>query len=421
MMRRHGSFGWRARQGGAATLLLVLGVLVMLTAITIVSGEIATVEQRTAGNELRGRQAFEAAMTGYERALAHVTNPANATAPFDFAAAPPNAAPRVRVTEQDVRHGTYAVEFCDASVVAGALQNPLPAPTVGCTPGTPGDDRRLIYARGWSDDGSGLHHVVAVVEKAPAFGGTPSNPLTAKGSVSINGSADVTNPEGRLTIWAGNSVPFSNANFKTNILSPSGQGEVIEGSSSRQAGIDVVANDGNLSNESDGDFFRNFMGYSPSAYRAAVGPQVITDGDLGSAEGSSPNSILWLADSNPTDGIKQDFSLNGGDFGLLPVGTPGEPGYQPAKPTVIIVDGNFDVAGNVTINGLLYVRGNLISHGNVRVNGSVIVEGRVENGTGSLDIVYNSLLLGAARGLGRAAVLPGSWKDWVQLINGVRV
>ena len=90
-------------------------------------------------------------------------------------------------------------------------------------------------------------------------------------------------------------------------------------------------------------------------------------------------------------------------------------------PTVIIVDGNFEVAGNLTINGLLYVRGNLTSHGNVRVNGAVIVEGKVENGTGSLDIVYNSLLLGGARGLGRAAVLPGSWKDWVQILGGVRV
>jgi hypothetical protein len=420
-MMRRGSFGRRCLQGGAATLLMVLGVLVLLTALTIVSGEVATIEQRTAGNELRARQAFEAAMTGFERALAHVSNPANATAPFDLTAAPPTASPRVRVTDADIRHGTYAVEFCDASVAAGALQNPLPAPAVACAAGAPGDDRRLIYARGWSDDGTGLHHIVAVVEKAPAFAGTPANPLTAKGSVSINGSADVTNPEGRLTIWAGNSVPFTNANFKTNILSPTGKNEVIAGSSDRQAGIDVVANDGNLSNESDSDFFRNFMGYTPAAYRAAVAPQIIANGDIAAAEASSPNSVLWVADSNPGDGVTQDFSVNGGEFGVLPVGTPGDAGYQPARPTVMIIDGNFEVAGNLTINGLLYVRGNLTSHGNVRVNGAVIVEGKVENGTGSLDIVYNSLLLGGARGLGRAAVLPGSWKDWVQILGGVRV
>ena len=401
----------RSGERGAAALLMVVSVLVLMTVLTITSAEIATLEQRTAANELRSRQAFEAAMTGFEHALAHMAeNPASA---YDNAVL--NAGPGNRRTAPG--GGTYAVEFCDSAIdeATGLLQHPLDQdPIAPCTPGPAGEQRRLIYARGWSDDGTGLHHVTALVENAPAFAGAPANPVTARGTAVINGSGDVTNPEGRLTIWAGQTVSFTNANFKTNVLSPTGQGEVVESSSNRQAGMDVVANDGNLSNATRDQFFTNFMGFAPSAYVAAVGPKVSTDGNVSSLAGEpSHNGVIW-AKPPAGSGTPYTFSTSGnpefGSFGDAANGVP------PA-PAVVVIDGNFDVAGGVIVNGLLYVRGDITGHGNLTVRGSVIIEGKIENLTGSVDVIYSSLLLAQARGLGRGSYLPGSWKDWIQPIG----
>lgn len=406
----------RATQRGATTLITALAVLILLTILTLVSGLVATVEQRTAANDQRARQALEAAMTGYEHALAYLAAPIDLAFPFNgLDRAPPgrNVSPLTLPQAQRLDGGgRYAVEFCDARVdpATGQLLSPLPPPGEPCTAGSVAETRRVVYARGWGADGAALHHVIAVVDKAPAFAGTPGNPLVSRGLVGINGSGDVTNPEGRLTIWSGQDVTFTNANFKTNILAPTvtpGQaGEVIESSSLRQAGMDVVANDGNLSSKTGPEFFTNFMGYEPSAYATAVNATSTTN--LTSYAGaSSQNQIIWVT---PPAGASTPytFGLSGNpEFGLLgDVDTP-------SAPTVIVVDGNLDVSGNVAINGLIYIRGNLTGHGNLTVRGAIIVEGRVDNLTGSVDVIYNSLLLGAARGLGRAAVLPGSWKDWI--------
>jgi hypothetical protein len=409
-------YGRRGFQQGATTLITALAVLILMTILTLASGLVATVEQRTAGNDLRARQAFEAAMTGYEFALAYLAAPADPALPFNgLNRAPPgsNVSPLTLPQAQTlVGGGRYAVEFCDARVdpATGQLLSPLLRPDQPCVAGSPADTRRVVYARGWGADGAALHHVIALVDKAPAFAGAPANPLVSRGVVGINGSGDVTNPEGRLTIWSGQDVTFTNANFKTNILAPTvapGQiGEVIESSSLRQAGMDVVANDGNLSTKTGAEFFTNFMGYEPSAYATAVNATAGTS--LTSFAGApSQNQIIFVT---PPAGASTPytFGLSGNpEFGVL-----GD-ANTPSAPTVIVVDGNLDVSGNVTLNGLLYVRGNITGNGNFTVRGAIIVEGRVDNLTGSVDVVYNSLLLGAARGLGRAAVLPGSWKDWV--------
>jgi hypothetical protein len=416
MMRADETSLTRARQRGAATLIMVLSVLLLLTILTLVSGEVATIEQRTAANDLRSRQAFEAAMTGYERALSHLADPPDPAQPFvGLNRAPPSDGKPTSLpaAQSMVGGGFYAVEFCNSAVdsATGQLVNLLPAATLACTPGSAAENRRVVYARGWSDDASAAHHVVALVDKAPAFAGTPANPLVSRGVVSINGSGDVTNPEGRLTIWSGQSVTFTNANFKTNILAPTVQpgqsGEVIESSSDRQAGMDVVASDGNLSSLTGAEFFSNFMGYSPDAYRAAVGAN--TTSNLGAYAGEAGyNQVIWVT---PPAGASTPYTF--GLSGNPEFGTLGEAGTD-AKPAVVIIDGNLDVSGGVTFNGLVYVRGNITGNGNLTVRGAVIVEGRVDNLTGSVDVIYNGLLLGQARGLGRAAVLPGSWKDWVR-------
>jgi hypothetical protein len=276
----------------------------------------------------------------------------------------------------------------------------------------------LVYARGWSDDGTGVHHVFSLVKTVPATSGIPNVPLTARGVATSQGNMNVRNPCGRSTIWSGQEFdPRTNSQFKTTILTPTGDG-FIESSNRYQAGMDVVASDGSLSQLSPDRFFQNFMGLPPSDYRAAVGPTVVTD-LMGYYKDDKPvnDKVFWLRDPDLGEGEIADFNLTGGDFGALGNGADGPCTINldtdnPPQPTIIIVEGNLHLSGNNTINGLLYVKGDVFGAGTALVNGAVIIEGRIDM-TGTLDVIYNPLVLGRARNLGRAAGLPGSWKDWL--------
>ena len=107
----------------------------------------------------------------------------------------------------------------------------------------------LIFAPGFIDEPCNHHGQLD----------NPCDVTACIGRFFINGSGDVTNPEGRSTIWSGQSVDFTNANFKTNILSPDGAG-IVETSNRNTFGPDVVQNDGNLSTMTGDEFFSSFFG-----------------------------------------------------------------------------------------------------------------------------------------------------------------
>lgn len=386
------------RQRGAVALLAALSILILLTVMTIISAQISTVEQRVAGNELRERQAFEAAMTGYEHAMAYIAESGpDADDPGDagygtadtIAAPSTNPASRASVTGG----GTYAVELCDPVAWSGWIsgKTALEAATASCPRATKtsnGLERILIYARGWSDDSTGIRHIVSVLEKTPGVAEAPGYALTTHGTAAINGSGDVTNPEGTSTIWSGQTVTITNANFKTNILNTTGN--IVETSNRDSFGLDVFQNDGSLATLTGDQFFANFFGTTPADFEANYATEVFSPGDIGDYDGAE-REILW------SDG---DTSTSGNTtFGTAD------------NPVILIINGDLDVAGNITVNGLLYVIGDMTGNGNTTVNGAVIVQGNTDI-TGSFDVVFNSSLLGNLGAVGRPVATPGSWKDW---------
>lgn len=386
---RHGA----RRQRGAVTLLMALSVLVLITIMTLISSEIYTVEQRIAGNELRQRQALAAAMTGYEQAMAYISDngspDADGNGTADAIAAPDsNPTSRTQITPSG--NGNYAVEFCSPDVATNALPA---SPTATCTAATYAENqfkRVLIYARGWSDDNTAVRHIVAIAAKTPGLADAPGNPLTTQGTAIINGSGDITNPEGRSTVWAGQTVEFTNANFKTNILSPDGAG-IVETSNRDTFGPDVVQNDGNLSTMTGDEFFASFFGSTPAVYKSSYVTDLFNGVDIGSHDGAV-GEIMWSEGATSTTG-----NLT---FGSA------------VDPVILIINGDFTTGGNVTVNGLLYVIGDMSGTGNTTVNGAVVVQGGAQNITGSFDVVFNSSLLGGLDKVGQATLSPGSWKDW---------
>ena len=146
-----------------------------------------------------------------------------------------------------------------------------------------------------------------------------------------------------------------------------------------------------------------------------------------------PTSATWIVDpagtvasrdSTSIDSIRgmtdQVIWIEGNVNGTLPsgaseiIGAPrmAGPPVVPAKPAIIIVNGNLDLSSfNGTINGLLYVHGNLTGGGSPRINGAIVVAGNATP-TGNITVVYDPLAIDAAQKIGKAAKLPGTWRDW---------
>jgi hypothetical protein len=362
-----------------------LAILVLITIVTLVTGKVAITELEIAANEQRARQAFEAAQAGMEYAVAYMED--DGTDHDDDGNVDTITDPNDPVS---LANGSaYAVEFCAKPLVLPATTSVAPS----CNPATD-ISNVLVYARGWSDDRTAQQHIIQVIEKIPAIANPPANPLTVQGTSDINGAGQVTNPEGNMTIWSGDTVDFNSATFNTAIPNPSGSG-LIETSNMNHLGVDIVQDDPNLSTLTPDQYFRNFFGVTPADYRDYYATTVVPGADFGTVAGTI-GEVIWVDGDIPVNQF-------GGNTVL---GTA-------TQPVVLIVDGNMTTSGTVTVNGLVFVFGDLASGtGNVEINGAVIVAGNTLV-TGTLDIVYDSAILANTNNVSSPAAVSGSWRDWL--------
>ena len=88
------------------------------------------------------------------------------------------------------------------------------------------------------------------------------------------------------------------------------------------------------------------------------------------------------------------------------IGAPGN------KSVLLIINGDWDMSGfNGEINGLVYVNGNVTGNGSPTIYGSLVVAGSA-NLSGNIKIVYDPGTLSSIPKVGKAAKLPGTWRDW---------
>ena len=64
----------KARQQGAATLLVVMVLAIVMAVISLTTANTGLMEQKIVGNDLRAREAFEGADAGIEYGVAYLTN-----------------------------------------------------------------------------------------------------------------------------------------------------------------------------------------------------------------------------------------------------------------------------------------------------------------------------------------------------------
>jgi hypothetical protein len=371
-------------QRGAASLVVALVILVAITLVTFGVANTMLMEERIAGNDVRGKQAFQAAQTGLDRVIAHL-----------------DAGNRPETLDLTTR----------VSLVDGTSYELLELDVLDYVMGLTG---LRVMARGYSADETAVRTLT--LERlptipVPAF--SVQNPLTALGVVNVSGNASVVNPEGNFTVWSASPVHIdSSAAADTWVATPGApppaypavEYNCISGNSvsdtyctksssaSIGKGPDIIEVDPSLAFPGDQLFERLFSvprdAFRETAVTMHVDPTEASDI---TALKSARNETIW---------IEGDLDLDSGTIG------------SPEAPVVLVVNGDLKMEGNTVVFGLIYVTGDWDGAGGYDVHGAVVLEGQV-TGLGQGRIIFNSM---AAAGAHRLSLLASmrvdAWRDW---------
>ena len=406
-------------QRGATTLLITVLILFLASLLVIAVSRTTTMEQRLSANEMRSRQAFEAAQAGFDHALTELvesgsTLDASITSRClraDGDCSDPVAKP----------FPTYRFAYCDPPPDnnPGLSSDPCAVPgTLTCNGVSDPENYKkpLIVSCGWSDDQLGRRFIRQGFQTVPTLGNPSTVPFITKGSIGVQGSATLWNYYTNLNIWSGGPLTNIGNSGRTyvrdpNIAPPSESDPpptpnkqtdcgaykcYLEVTDKTTTGPDVIDNDPTLANLTDAQMFTLFTGAEDSAYyRDNIATMTIDLDDP-------------AADLGDLDGLLGQAVYIDGDTTLPSNSTIG----SRTRPVVLVIDGNMTGGGGPVVYGIVYVTGNLDVAGNITVYGGMVIEGTT-GGTGSLDIVYDPFAVkNADENVGRSAPIPGDWRDW---------
>ena len=396
----------RPKQTGAATISMAIVLLLLITMVGIYTSRTVAMEEKISGNDFRTRQAFEAAESGLHLALAYIGRRGGADKNSD------GALDNVFDTNGDGIGDISTMTFDNFSSTTVTLSGAFP--------------QISIQADGFSDDRTASRRIRAIGSTVDALPNAPKNPLTAKGTVDVGGSATVHNPEGSSTIWGGSDVNLgSNNSTATNIANPTDPNyptcmdspmtcSTTRSSTKTAVGLDVIEHDSSISNLSSEQLFENFFGLSSANYRqsrvtlevAAADANNLASNEAAPGVHLGSGEVIWVEGNTSLS----DVTTVGCEVPVTGVGT------CPAAsldPTILIINGDLIADGTPNFYGIVYVVGNVVISGNSTVTGAMITVGQLSNTTGgSTDIWYNSDVLNMARDNSRLSAAPGSWHDW---------
>jgi hypothetical protein len=397
---------YRNPQRGMATMAMTLVLLVLLTMVAAYTGRSVLFEQRVSGNDFRARQAFEAAESGLQVALAYLSGVGGADRDGVAGTDP------VFDTNGDGIGDSNTFTFADLSSV-----------TVTVTGGSPAFD---VMSIGVSDDRRATRTVRSLGRTADGLPRKPDLPLTARGTVVVDGSATVFNPEGNSTIWSGTNIDIgSNNATATQIADPTDPGypacmdvplacTTVQSSNRVSVGLDVIEHDTSLGNLSTEQTFQNFFGMSMENYRASRVSLEVLAANVNNLASNPTNPGVQLA-TGEIVWVEGDAEFSNNTTVGCTVVVVGNSLCANANidASIVIINGDLIGRGTPNITGLLYVIGNFELQGNLTAMGAVVVTGDFANdASGSLDVVYNSAVLDATRDNGPLGPAPGGWRDW---------
>jgi len=381
------------RQGGVITMVVSLGILLLTTLVVFNVANAILMEQRIVNNDARSKQAFEAAEAGLTAATTYI-----------------------RIDPDRNNDGVIDPVFDTTGDGIGDsdTQTVGQGSVVVTTEDLSGGDMLSvrISAQGFSDDMSATRTVTYTLIRVNPLPNSPENPLTSRGAAIVSGAATVHNPEGHSTIWSGTDVDLgSNNTTSTRVPDTNHSGypacmdipmtcALVSSSNRQMLGVDVIENDSSLGGLNQSEFFQNYFGMTPTAYRSAM---ATIDTTSAADAHLATHEVVW---------IEGDTTFNNATVGCE-VHVPGNNTCPQAniKPSIVIVNGNASFSGTPKIYGLLFVLGNVNLTGNTTVFGALAAGGDM-GGSGNLDIWYNSQVLKNTQFAGAATGSAGTWRDF---------
>jgi len=432
-----------ARQRGVMALLISLIILTLITFVSLYTAKTVSLEQKISAAELRSRAAFEAAEAGMDAAMIYIS-PSSGGAERD---APADGLGDELIFESngEVVIGSPNGDEQNWKVFTNNSR------VIVSLAGTASDVE--ITALGISGDGAAQRKIkknAAVINPLPNF---PNVPFSAKGAVTVQGSATVTNPEGNSTIRTGGVFGWTSSGAQTNIPDPAHANypeclggsnscadaayagltgcpttnyvkcDVIEVSNNDVLNIDIDQNFLGYKNATGEEFFKNMFGLSKSAYKAkrvnrfvdpahfqnawdaandgvdgATGEVIWVTGDVTAAGGAMAGCAGGVNPNSKTNAFDENCQAAGGVL----------------DPVIIIVDGDMAFTQSPQFFGMVYVVGNITSNGNTEIQGALAQEqtNATVDVTGSLDIWYDSAILEGTGTNGPFSGSSGTWQDF---------
>jgi hypothetical protein len=417
----------RADQQGAAALIVVVVLFFILAMVTAYAGRNLIFEQRTSTNNQRTAQAFEAAESGIDFAIAllsggrvdtqcaastsmgdntfrqrHLTQNADGEfgTPGGLAALRPTcmllaggancscpaAGPLALVPPVGGMAPTFQLRFDTTGIAQPGL---VRATAVGCS-----NIGTQCFAAS-PNNADAVAEVSVLLGLNSSLATPPPAPLTLRGALNLNDQA----------------VTIANADVPSRGVTIDAGGQVINSGSARLSSTpgtpgstSVIALDTSLSALGSGDrMFVSLFGMDRTTYRtqpAAVQVSCSADcgADIGIAVARNPGRIIWVQ-GPATISSAQVWGTE-------------------AQPVMLVLQGDLTVSANLQLFGVLYLHGSAGSNtwtttvGSTQIHGAVVAEGNLSV-DGTPTIVFNPAVLRTINlTQGSMVRVPGSWRDF---------
>jgi len=360
------------RQQGVTVLIMTVLLLLSATLIVVFAAKYSLTQSRIVSNVYRNQQAFEAAQAGLEYGIAYLDS---------------NSSTILANTS-----GGFLVPYSDATTHNVALSNSAKYSIAYTNPVANNFQLILITSTGTSDDGTSTRVVSQLVQFGSSLESPSTYVMVSKGKIALSGTTTVTNVQTNNTLEAGSSVSGSGS-FKT----VTGNGT---SSTSGNFGSDITQNVTSLANTANGDLFSTYFGQTEAQYISKAAH---------SYSSSGTNYATTLNGMAGTTIYINSGSGSANFSGSATIGTA-------ANPVVIVIDGNLNISGSLTLYGFLFVNGASTAttnfSGTINVTGGIATTDNI-SASGTLNLTYNSAVLGNVQSAtGYYARVPGSWKDF---------
>lgn len=362
-------------QQGAVTLVLTAMLLITATMIVVFAAGYSITQSKITSNIFRSNQAFEAAEAGLEFGINYLQqNSATILANPFFG--------RIR-------------SYTSASTTNVTLANNSKYSIVYTNPIFFNYNLIQITSTGTSDDGTATRVVSQQVYFGSYLFTSAKIPLTSKGNLFMSGNSVIKNSSSGTTVKLGQAATLTgNAKTVNN-----------DGTSSTAGNIsgDIKQNLSSLSGMSSTDLFSTYFGVQSTTLKGLSANYYLSNGttDYSTTLNAKSGTTIWI--DQPTGSA----TLNG----TTAIGTS-------SNPVLLIINGNFSMTGNVTINGFVFVSGTSTSSpdpsSSVSINGEIVTVGDVTMSGNTTYTRVSSIItaLQSAVAMSYFARVPGTWKDF---------